>query len=282
MASQKPLSKNSASYAAKMKAIKPYVDFNFKGELNKQQKTLITKYFKEVDSLTSRPNYVYRPRNKSNLKAVQHYAHANNTPRLKVAFVQVADEEFKPKIKVTKKGVFVKEKYVHTQFVELDKKKLIKNAERHIKAELKNAPNANSFNVVAGDHEILEYKSRSGIVAHVTELMERYSNEEQNNYFANWLRGLRTHTFDSQASQDEYVKTKMKSRDKKARQQKASKNKAYKQSKKTELKAIEKAAVKDAAKNLNNQQIKNTIKKLQSELTSRQNAKTIPTKKTKG
>ena len=69
------------------------------------QKAKITRMFKTVDKLTSRPFQVYKSKNKARLKKVQQAAQHDEFPKqLKVAFVPTSGRAERVKVRVTKKG----------------------------------------------------------------------------------------------------------------------------------------------------------------------------------
>lgn len=212
------MKKNSNSngiHAQRLKAIRPFVSFDFdlRHKLTDYQKAKIREYYKEVEALTHRPYYVYKPRNKNHLKKAQQFAqHEKNLPGLKVAFVPVANE-MKPKIRISKKGEFsVQTEYVKTNNLQLNKRQLLKNPIAHVNKVIATDPTAKRFTILAGKYEINRTYDRERIGEGVAFYVNKYSNAKANNYFGNWLHGLAAHHFKNQSDIAEYSKAKEKAK----------------------------------------------------------------------
>jgi hypothetical protein len=226
-------------HAQRLKAIRPFVDFNFdlRKPLTPYQKAKVREYFNEIDALTARPYYAYRPKSKDKLEKAQQFAqHEKRLPGLKVAFVPTADY-LKPKIKFDKRGnISVDTQYVHTTGLRLNKRKLLKNAKKHVEDVIREAPDAQRFTILAGKYEINKTFSRTRIGEGVAFYVEKYGEDKGNHYFGNWLHGLSAHQFKEQADIAEYSKARDKARNKHKAARRAERARAAREARKHNLK----------------------------------------------
>lgn len=226
------------TYLDKFKSIAPFVSFSYSPRyltskrVTRKQKIKITKYYKEIAALKSRPNQVYRSKSKDRLYRAQEYAgHVKPLPELRVAFIPTGGQ----KVKVNFKGgkIYVSERHVISSEILFDKKELLKNAEKHVKQKIKGTK-AKGFNIMAGRYEIPEGHDRRSLPQAVARLAERYGathvlrggvKKKNNHYFGNWLLGVRAHQFKKQASFNKYIFAKKKAIDEAKRQRGLTKKK---------------------------------------------------------
>lgn len=198
-------------HAQRLIAIRKFVNFDFdlRRKLTRYQKRKIKTYFDEINALTARPFYVYKPRDNKKLKAAQDFAqHSKKLRDLKVAFISTHEKN--PRIRFNKKGeVVMSTRHVTTRHISLDTLELIKNPVEYVNGRIKNV-NAKRFSILADKYEIPVSYSKATIANGVARMCERYSNEDANNFHGNWLHGLAAFTFKNQSSYDEYRKSKTK------------------------------------------------------------------------
>jgi hypothetical protein len=208
--------KNSINgiHAQRLKAIRPFIDFDYdlRKPLTKYQKSRIREYYKEVDALTARPYYVFRPRSKQHLIKAQQFAqHEKSLPGLKVAFIPTSGTT-KPIIRF-KNGKYTQTiDHVTTELIQFNKTELIKDSKGHVENVIKEKRNAKRFTILAGRYEIPRSYSRNLIAQYVAQYTAKYSNPDKNNYFGNWMVGLAAHHFKDQATFTEYQSAKYKAK----------------------------------------------------------------------
>lgn len=219
-------------HAQRLKDIRAFINFDYdlRKPLTKYQKRRIKQYWDEINQLTARPYQVYRPKSKAHLKEAQQFAqHGKRLPGLKVAFIPIANPKKKTKIRFTKAGKLITETdHVSTQALEFDMTKLIKDPFGHTNDVIKQNTHAKAFSITADQFEIPQTYSRETIANGVLKMAMKYSNEERNNYFGNWMFGLKAHHFKNQADLMEYKSEKAKA---KKRLQKERKNRKRRKSK---------------------------------------------------
>lgn len=207
--------------ARMLRDIRPFVNFkyNLNEPITKYKAAKIRKYHKAIAALRARPNYIYRPRKKDNLKPAQQFAqHSEYLPGLKVAFIPTQTPGKKPKIKFNSRGeISVTEGNIKTILIPLDKYELFENPKSHIKEQLKKYPDYDSFTVSAGEYEIPNGHNRKSLVKEIIFLMEKYGekgglSEEDNHYWGNWLNSVRGYSFKNQKSFGEYLAVKQKAK----------------------------------------------------------------------
>lgn len=217
-----PKSKGQINYAQRLRAIRPYVDFDYdlRKPLSSAAKAQISKYYGYIQKLTVRPHQVYRSKSDDNLRAVQRFAQHDprKYQRLKVAFVPNAGAE-RAKIKIGKDGrVSAKTGNISQIEIPLDPEDLIEaddagEAEDYINAQIDAAPPAKRYVVQAGEFEVPSARSREFITEYVLQLMGRYGadlkgGEENNHHYKNWMFGITGYNFHNQSQLDEYRATK--------------------------------------------------------------------------
>lgn len=207
------------AYKEKMKLIKPFVSFkvDLRKNPSKSQKTKINKYFNEIKAVTkSRVTYVYKPRNKENLKSAQMAAHEKYLPGLKVAFIPAPDSKTIPDIKFDKSGnMSVKYGNISEKYIEFrDMDKLINDPINYVNRLIKKYPDIKHYKIKAGLYEITGQRyapSKIGEgVAHYTAKYDLYTEEgeKDNHHYSNWLNGVTGYSFENQADYKEYQKRK--------------------------------------------------------------------------
>lgn len=212
----------------RLKAIRPYVNFDFdlRKDLTKAQQRKIKKYYDEFDALTARPYQVVKNKDTKKLKAAMEYSGQNSRLKgFKAAFVPTPGDE-KVKVKFDKNGsVKVESNFVVSSIVKLDPKKLAANTEQYVNSQV--APvNAQAFTIIAGKYEIPSPVSKSRVGAEISKLTAKYSNQSENNYFGNWLHGVRAHNFKNQATVADYINAKQAAKSKNKARRKSTKRKA--------------------------------------------------------
>jgi hypothetical protein len=221
--------KNSINgiHAQRLKQIRGFVNFDYdlRQPLTKYQKSKIKKYFDEIDALTARPYQVYRPRSGEHLKKAQQYAqHEKQLPGLKVAFIPTNGK--KVKVKFDNSGeIAVSSENVTTRVIELDTDELLFDAAGHVADKIKRRKE-DSFTVLAGRYEIPVGLNKATLPNYVANLTAKYSSENENNYFGNWLHGIAAHRFDEQAEFGEYLKAKSEAKAKLKRERRAKRERA--------------------------------------------------------
>lgn len=196
-------------HAARLKAIRPFVDFNYdlRRPLSSAAKRKIKQYHDEVTALTNRPYQVFRPRSRAHLDEAQAFAqHERKLPGLKVAFLPT-DGAHKMRVKFTKHGIRAKTKNVVMTDVKLSVRQLLIDPERHVNERIRGNP-AKQFTVQAGRYEIPQPYLPHTIGRGVARLVAAYSNKESNHYFGRWLHGLKAYQFLEQGTLAEYLREK--------------------------------------------------------------------------
>jgi len=189
------------------------------------QKGKISRMFRIIDKLTSRPFQVYRSRNKKNLRKVQQAAQHDEFPKnLKVAFVPSSSQKARVKIRITKKGnVKFKQGSVRREVIDfasygyapedlaLDPGAVVEDVARQVPA--------NRYKIQAGEHEVNQGRSigrmgssfqRNKLKEAVMKMVNYYSadrfdvNNKNSSYFGNWLFGIVGYTFDEYADYRQY------------------------------------------------------------------------------
>lgn len=219
-----------AQYVKKMRALRPYVNFNYdlRKPFTKYQKTKINQYFREYERLTRDKPYdiqVYRTKNKDRLKKAREFG-GNDTrlPGFRVAFIPKTSPE--QKIKFSKSGdPYIVSKYVREQFIPIDHDILtVDNIKDYIDDKVKNRPEK-VFTVQCGDYELKQSFSRDTIWTEVSRLMHDYSDPETNKFYGNWMRGLVAYTFTNQDKLQDYRDAKRAAQIKKDRARRRKKEK---------------------------------------------------------
>lgn len=203
----------------RLKAIRPFVEFNYninsikKGNLSAYDKRKIKEYYDAISAATAQPNYAYKPRNKAHRKAALEYANQADLKQLKTVFIPVPRQGMKPELKFTKNGLVTKTGFVETRQISFNKFALIKDRQKEVKRVLEKFPEKyRRFTIQCGQYEYLAAAVRSRVDSEVARLMERYGNEDKNNYFGNWLNGLYGYEFINQSTEGAYFAAKSRAR----------------------------------------------------------------------
>jgi hypothetical protein len=205
--------KSAAQYKKMYKELKPYINFplDLRKPLTRGQKTVITKYFTELQRLTNNKPYdvqIYRSKNKNKLKKVQELGGQDtHLTKFKVAFVPKTSPQ--QKIRFNKSGeAYTKGVYVKATFIPLDAEILATDSAIDYVNSVIEKRSENSFSIQAGDYEINGTFSKNRVASEVNKLCMRYSNQDSNNYFGNWLGGLFANEFENQSDLDSYRESK--------------------------------------------------------------------------
>lgn len=189
------------------------------------QKGKITRLFKTIDKLTSRPFQVYRTTNKKNLRKVQQAAQHDEFPKnLKVAFVPSSSQKEKVKIRITRKGnVKFKQGSVSRDVIDFSSygytpEDLALDPGGVVEDVAKQVP-ANRYKIQGGEHEVNQGRSigRMGssfplekLKEAVRKMVNYYSAErfdadnKNSSYFGNWLFGVVGYNFDEYSDYRQY------------------------------------------------------------------------------
>ena len=210
-----PNSKRKSIHAQRLKAIRPYVSFKYKlSELTPYQKRKIKKYYEYIDELSARNHVIYKSRSKNNIQIAKDYSGQVGFNEVKVAFVPVADAENPPEIRIKNGQLEIITDHIHTTAIFFDPFLLQADPEEHARQLLSDQPDNARYTVICGVNEIPQGRSRGTMPAKISELVERYSDSDKNNYFQNWLFGMRRHTFTEQADYQDYQTAKLQARNK--------------------------------------------------------------------
>lgn len=205
--------KQQQQYKKMFKEIRKYVDFSvdLRFLLSPAEKAKITKYHKEFSRMTAGKPYevqVYRARSKDHLKKAQELGGQNTALKgFKVAFIPKTSPH--QKLAFNKKGEAVlKSKFVDAVFIPLDAELLATdNAVDYVEGKIKNRTEK-MYSIQAGDYEIGGTFSKGKVGSEVKKLVEKYSDDESNNFYGNWLGGLFAYSFQNQGDLDNYRKRK--------------------------------------------------------------------------
>ena len=199
-------------FNARMKLIRRYVDFDYdlRNPPTEYQKRRVKEYADEIQALMNRPYQVFRPRRRDHLIAAQEFAqHEKRLPGLKVAFIP-SDGTHDVHVRFNSKGEIVaKTSNVKITTVRLSKRKLIEDAESHVRDKIRNHP-AKQFTIQAGRYEIPNPYLPDTVPKAVARLVARYGDDDKNNYFGNWLHGLKAYQFAGQDALGDYLADKRK------------------------------------------------------------------------
>ena len=222
--------KEKSIHHFRFKAIRPFI--NFKVDLRKKhftshQKKQIKKYFDFLDPHLAKSAYVYRARSKKNLKIVREKTSFKVPSSLRtlkdIAIISIGNPNARVKVKIKNNKVFIKQGEVTTQYLNFDLKKLVKNPEKHVLEVANRAPNAKQFNITVGDEGIYEIdkpKPKRLLTNFVLQLMDQYNEKKENNYFGNWLYGLKANYFENQDNFTNFKRALKKAKNKKRKQRK--------------------------------------------------------------
>lgn len=192
---------------AKIKEMRPFMkslrEIDLRKDITPSKAGYINRAFSEYQELTSRPVKIFRSKNKKHLAQAQAYSrHEKGGPKFDVAFVPTAD----PKAKLQFKGdrLSVKTKYVTETVLFFDLLKLAENPQKEIERTIAGNRKADQFIIMAGKYLFNGGIVRSLIAKKTIDLMSRYSNPEENNFWGNWLFGLVSAEYHNQADFDQY------------------------------------------------------------------------------
>lgn len=193
---------------------------------------MISIYYKEIYELNARVNHVYRTTSKDRLKKAQKFGqHEKSLPKLKVAFIPKSDQQIS--VKFRKNGdLYIKSKYINTNFIEFDKHELIKDPFDHAKEKISKSK-AKTFVPLCGKYEYPRPQSKETLPESISFLTSKYGDSDKNNYFGNWLIGVATYEYNKQKDFTDYYKAKQKAKNKKQKSRELAKRRLkYARSKK--------------------------------------------------
>lgn len=231
-------SKSYKLFSARLKAIRPFVDFDFNLNRNpsQSQKRKVKQYFDEISALRNRPNQIYRARKPSNLLKAQQFAqHRHKLPGLKVAFIPTNGKE-RVKLRFNKTGVIAKSESVTQTKINFSKKALIGDTQLYVANKIAGSP-ATGFTIQAGEYEIpIPYLPQS-LPKAVEALVEQYGGknipdeeDRENHHWANWLFGVTGYVYEDQDSFIEYFEEKARNIRIDKKERKRIRDKAYRES----------------------------------------------------
>jgi hypothetical protein len=239
--------KNTRQYREKMKAIRPYVDFNYSlnQPLHSSQKAKINRYFEAFSELQSRTNKVYRPRKKANLKSAQEFGQNEfeQLPGFKVAFLDNNEANPIERIRFTQRGISVTRKYFREELLRFNPRALAQDTDKEIARVLALSPGAFTYRIAAGKFVISQPRRDWQLPDSIKKLMLRYGMDPsarkhkndkaaKNHYWANWLIGIRPMYPQNQDDLNAFRLREQKVRDRKKKKRRAKKERARVQSKK--------------------------------------------------
>lgn len=189
------------------------------------QKAKVTRMFKVVDKLTSRPYQVYKSRDPRRLKQVQKAAQHDEFPRgLKVAFVPTSAQAERVKVKVSKTGkVKFKQGSIAREIIDFENygyspEQLAIDPVGVIRDVTTRAP-ANRYKIQAGEHEVNQGSSIRGMGSSwtadklpiaISKMINQYSadrfdpEDKNSSYYGNWLFGVVAYNFDEYTNYQNY------------------------------------------------------------------------------
>ena len=151
------------------------------GEWNSARKATVTKYFAEIDRLRSRPNYIFRGRDKEHIERAQEMSqHDPKFKRVKVAFVPFYEpsrggpDPKARKIQFNKETIKTDAGYYKRTFVKFDARRLAKASGEEINRAADKVPGADVFAIKAGAFDMPNAYQRRGLSEKVQQLMNRY------------------------------------------------------------------------------------------------------------
>lgn len=189
-------------YKEKIKEMRPYLkalrNIDLRKPITRGQKSFITRAFKDYTELTTRPNQLYRTKNKKNLKLVQAASQQFTKTKFDVAFVPTVPGS---KVKIKNGKVIISSKWVDETKILFDMKKLAIDPQAEIERVIKANPKITAFAVMAGAYlwngaidpelvmkKVLPLFSRYDIGG------EGYKKRGENSHFTNWAFGFRGFT----------------------------------------------------------------------------------------
>lgn len=201
-------------YKQRMKLMRSFVDFDYdlRKPLSPQSKAKINRYHAEYKRLIARPNQIYRARKPKRLQAAQTLGgHDKTLKGFKVAIIQ-ADPYDRAQVKFDSKGkAYTVSNHVTSRLIELDTLALVDDSFAEVERAIAHT-NSNAFTIAAGPFEIARGYDAATLPNAINELTTKYSEEDDNHYFGNWLHGVYSHTFTDQSNLGEYLAVKQKAK----------------------------------------------------------------------
>lgn len=217
-----------SQYSAMVKAVRKYAtgfnpddgyDLTDFANWSKHRRKQVRDYFETIRELTSRDNYLFRPRREDHLRVAQAAAdHPADRPRLKVAFIPYTapmtgkreQNATPPKIKISKGALIVEGPYHTRTHIPFDPVALAENTWKETMRAAHEADKAKVFTIQAGIHEIHGQRAHDpgALVKQITALMARYDgikpipetsgnrgNDPAHHHWSKWLTGINAYTF---------------------------------------------------------------------------------------
>ena len=210
-----------------LKAIRPFVtfDYNLNQQLTPSQKSKITRYYNQIGRLKARPHKVYRSKSSDNMSRARDYSQQpKGLPGLKAAFIPTSGGK-KVKVHITKNHLKIIEDGITLTFINFNKDDLIKYGTDYTLVQMdkdaRNNGEASGYMIAAGMYEIPQgYRTIKQTNDAIQALMIAYSDGDMNNYYANWLTGVRVIRTDSTNKARKFLSERKKAKDKLARERK--------------------------------------------------------------
>lgn len=219
MVAMKNYKRKNIDYAARLRAIRPYVNFDhdLRSPLSSAAKRQISAYYEYIQKLTVRPHQIYRSRSAKNLANVQRFAqHDPAFKHLTAAFVPNAGSE-RMKITINKKGqVHGKTGNIGVYEIPFDMDRLFaamarddndagETVAKYVREVIRKGPRVKAYVLRAGEFEVPGAYQGNLIIDEVLRKMNKYSadsydaDKTSSHYYGNWMHGLNGYTFHDQA-----------------------------------------------------------------------------------
>jgi len=223
MATKRRIRRDANFYRQAVKMLRPYSS-NFNSAhgyvLNKidewtpTQKSLVTRYYKQVRALTARPVEVLHFRDEKRLRAAQKASqHDNGFPLLKVAFIPKTTD--KPvQVRFTKKmQMEVEGPNYERIYIPLDSKQLARRTEETIQKAINSAPKSSQwFTIQTGMYELPGAVDAHMLRRRILDLMSKYDGKSKlprssgnrgdnpkYHKWSKWLNGIIVYSFKGKA-----------------------------------------------------------------------------------
>ena len=212
-----------AEYRAKTRALRTFANgfsasegYDLRKPLSSAKKAKINRYFEEYERLTSRPHYKYTPRKKSRLETAQKFSqHDPGFKGVRSAYI-ITDGEEVPEIRFTKDESKMYFKFGPMKVAPLfiDPMALATDIKSAVETVTEGFPENTLYTVMAGAFEIYgQFNSASSIVGKIEQLQSMYSDPFKNNYWENWLTGIKAYETDDTVDIADYIQIQSKRRE---------------------------------------------------------------------
>jgi len=215
--------KKQAEKLAKIQAkeMRPYLKsmnkIDLRRKLTPSQKGLITRAHNDFMELTARPHKIYRPKSKSKLRKVQNYSnHEKGKTNFDVAFVPTPDP--KARVTVNENYLTIVSNGVREKTVFFNQSDLMNNPDKEIARAMRYHNDAKTFIIMAGKYEFNGTLDKVQTPEYIKFFMTKYGDETANNYYQNWMHGLKAYYYSDITKIQEYQERKRKEKTKMKRQ----------------------------------------------------------------